>query len=217
MSIVVEFRQAREDFLLESLPAAWEGRVSFERVVPSTGRFMPTVRVAGTDDAVDACARAMRASPDVTALDPVERADGWATYRVSWTDEAVERFRAVLGDAVLLEVTATDAWHVRVRFPDHESVTAFRNRARTRGMRAEVRRLRTVPDDRPELLTPVQRRTLVVAIEQGYFEIPRQSTLDDLAADLGVSKQAVSERLRRALGAVAVDAVDESDSVERPL
>jgi hypothetical protein len=84
-------------------------------------------------------------------------------------------------------------------------------------MRAEVRRLRTVPDDRPELLTPVQRRTLVVAIEQGYFEIPRQSTLDDLAADLGVSKQAVSERLRRALGAVAVDAVDESDSVERPL
>lgn len=217
MSVVVEFRQSRGAFLLGALPDSWEGRVSFEQVVPVAEEFLPSVRVTGDDEAIAACERAVRSSPDVTALDRVERTDGFATYRVSWTGETVERFRAVLGDAVLLEATATDAWHVHLRFPDHDSVTAFRTRARDRGMRAEVLRVRTVPEDSQTSLTPIQRRTLVVAVDRGYFEVPRQATLDDLAADLGVSKQAVSERLRRALGSVAADAVRGSESLSRRL
>jgi predicted DNA binding protein len=50
------------------------------------------------------------------------------------------------------------------------------------------------PRDR---LTARQRETLRLAHERGYFEIPREVTLDDLADELGVSNQAVSERLRR--------------------
>nr|WP_255473553.1 helix-turn-helix domain-containing protein [Halogeometricum sp. CBA1124] len=61
-------------------------------------------------------------------------------------------------------------------------------------------------------MTDLQRETLALAIRRGYFEVPRSATLSDLAAELGVSKQAVSERLRRALALLARDAVGESPS-----
>lgn len=47
-------------------------------------------------------------------------------------------------------------------------------------------------------LTPEQYETLVAAVEHGYFEIPREVSMQDLAEELGVSHQALSERLRRA-------------------
>jgi hypothetical protein len=49
------------------------------------------------------------------------------------------------------------------------------------------------------MLTPVQRETLRLAYERGYYEIPRGTSLMELASDLGVSDQACSERLRRGI------------------
>lgn len=46
-------------------------------------------------------------------------------------------------------------------------------------------------------LTPSQQEALAVALEQGYFDVPRTTTLVEIAERLGVSDQAVSERLRR--------------------
>jgi predicted DNA binding protein len=39
--------------------------------------------------------------------------------------------------------------------------------------------------------------TVKAAVESGYYGIPRDTTLEDLATDLNVSHQALSERLRR--------------------
>lgn len=47
-------------------------------------------------------------------------------------------------------------------------------------------------------LTEKQRETLNLAIEGGYYEQPSGLSLKELAADLDVSKQAVSQRLRAA-------------------
>lgn len=44
-------------------------------------------------------------------------------------------------------------------------------------------------------LTDKQREALALAIESGYYERPRGATLDDLAAELDVSRSAVSQRL----------------------
>ncbi|ODR82855.1 DNA-binding protein [Haladaptatus sp. W1] len=46
-------------------------------------------------------------------------------------------------------------------------------------------------------LTEQQHETLRSAMEWGYYEIPRRATATDLAEELGVSHQAISERLRR--------------------
>jgi len=51
-------------------------------------------------------------------------------------------------------------------------------------------------------LTPKQAAALRVAHELGYFEVPRACTAGEVADELGISKTAFLERLRRAQGAL---------------
>ncbi|WP_331232805.1 helix-turn-helix domain-containing protein [Natronorarus salvus] len=46
-------------------------------------------------------------------------------------------------------------------------------------------------------LTSPQEEALRVALESGYFEIPRESTASEVASRIGISKSAFLERLRR--------------------
>ncbi|MFT4890398.1 MAG: putative DNA binding protein [Halobacteriales archaeon] len=48
------------------------------------------------------------------------------------------------------------------------------------------------------LLTEKQQEALMLAVERGYYEQPRQATLEDIAEDLDVGKSAVSHRLKAA-------------------
>lgn len=47
-------------------------------------------------------------------------------------------------------------------------------------------------------LTEKQRQALDTAVSRGYFESPRQATLEELAADFNISKQAFAQRLSAA-------------------
>jgi predicted DNA binding protein len=46
-------------------------------------------------------------------------------------------------------------------------------------------------------LTPAQEEALRAAFEMGYFAVPKETTAEAVAAELGVSKSAFLERLRR--------------------
>lgn len=48
-------------------------------------------------------------------------------------------------------------------------------------------------------LSRAQREALDLAISEGYYSVPRRTTTAELAEQLGVSDQAVIERLRRAM------------------
>lgn len=63
-------------------------------------------------------------------------------------------------------------------------------------------------------LSAVEEETLVAAVQGGYFESPRQTTLGDLADDFDISKPALSKNLRRSQQKVLngfVDAVETLD------
>ena len=51
-------------------------------------------------------------------------------------------------------------------------------------------------------IRPEQRQVLEVAAREGYYETPRQTTLDDIAAELDWPRSTVSYRLRRAEAAL---------------
>jgi len=55
------------------------------------------------------------------------------------------------------------------------------------------------------------------ALELGYFETPRQITLKDLAAEMDISHQALSERLRRGMRSVAAAIVSADPDEETQL
>ncbi|MGQ3330541.1 helix-turn-helix domain-containing protein [Halorubrum sp. FL23] len=63
----------------------------------------------------------------------------------------------------------------------------------------------------PGEMTAVQRRTLLRAVEAGYYADPREATLTDLAAEFDVSKSAVSQRLRSAETTLVRRVVEEMD------
>jgi len=52
------------------------------------------------------------------------------------------------------------------------------------------------------ILTDRQRECLAVALRRGYFDVPRECTLADLAESLGVDKSTASETIRRGTGRV---------------
>jgi predicted DNA binding protein len=58
-------------------------------------------------------------------------------------------------------------------------------------------------------LTEKQRETLEIALRTGYYEQPRGANLADLAAEIGVSKSAVSQRLRSAEAKIIKNAFGE--------
>lgn len=54
------------------------------------------------------------------------------------------------------------------------------------------------PEPPGDGLTDRQHEALRAAYEMGYFEIPREASLEEVAAELGIATSSVSERLPRA-------------------
>lgn len=104
--------------------------------------------------------------------------------------------------SVVSGTTDGEQWVLRLRFPDRASFTAFTATCEedAPGMSVlSVHERETAPAAEQYQLSTPQREVLTLAVERGYFEVPRQASLADLAADLGISSQAASERLRRGL------------------
>jgi len=101
-----------------------------------------------------------------------------------------------------IRVTPT-GWRQRGRFADRDAFDELR----TFWQRNDVsfRLYRLVPDDADDRfvatdddLTDAQRAAVRTAYEMGYFDIPRRTSLEDVATELGISASSCSERLRRA-------------------
>ena len=63
-------------------------------------------------------------------------------------------------------------------------------------------------------LTPKQRRGLELAVVRGYFDGDRDVRLSDLADELGISKSALSQRLRTAQAKLVTDVFDGAEDRE---
>ncbi len=143
---------------------------------------------------------------DPTVTDPVlvDRYPDRRVYRVALADRTVT-FTAATADVGgrLLELSSSrDGWLVQLRFPDRDRLVAFNDYCRNRDISVTVDHLR-VSDDEDDgvvALTEKQQELLTVAHEEGYFDVPRGISQDELADRLDVSKSAVSQRLRRAIG-----------------
>ena len=62
-------------------------------------------------------------------------------------------------------------------------------------------------------LTSKQRETLITALEMGYFHVPRQTTQQELAEELGIQSSSTSETLRRATAELIANTLLEKRTV----
>lgn len=98
-----------------------------------------------------------------------------------------------------------DALQISVHPPDRESVEPLLNDLRTTGYDVTTRRIRNrrAGDDENRSLalvdrsrlTDKQRRAVELALERGYYDDQKRTTLCTLAEELDISKSAFSRRL----------------------
>lgn len=172
--------------------------IEIERLVPLGDRTLPFFWVSGgsTEDV----ATALESQAIVDSVTHLTTVGDRSLYQVSWNasvDGVVEAL--VETDGSILEGHGISGrWELRLRFPDHERLRRFSERCREGGIDLELAAVYNPDVQAPEEhLTTPQRQAIVAAYEDGYFEIPRRATLSDLSDRLGVSEQAVSQRLRR--------------------
>lgn len=134
------------------------------------------------------------------------RLDGRKLYQIRLPAAETTYWAWTKRGGVLLECTITPAGiTMRIRFPDQETLRDYRQHCKEQGCSFNLTGLQTTdapPDDQHGRLTVAQGELLTAAVEDGYFKVPREVTMNDLAADLSISDQAASERLRRGLSNV---------------
>lgn len=200
MSIIVGYAVRSGGLVLADALTRCDVRLDIERSV-ATDPDRPTlfVWVAGDLDAFEAAVDDDRTVTDVRLLSEV---DGKRLYsmQVSGATEIVLYPEwASLGAERLQAYHVDGWWHGRLRFPDRGSFSEYREFLDRNGVEFRLKYLHEGgrAADGPAQLTPEQRETLQLAYDRGYFDIPRRVTTTELAAELGISDQAVSERLRR--------------------
>lgn len=155
---------------------------------------------------------ALTADPSVTSFTVVTGNSNEWLFELTLTEGAIDPFaRTRIERATIVEASAANGtWSLRVRFPDRGAVSRTYDRFTDDGVTVDVTRLQDVSMDAAENLglTDEQYEALVAAIEHGYFQIPRRTSLQDLAAELGISHQALSERLRRAFATLVEQELD---------
>jgi predicted DNA binding protein len=166
---------------------------------------MPCVWVGGED--ADAFPEMVDESPYVESASEIGRLDGRSLYRIYWGD-AIETMLDVFAeyDATVLEAWGAGQWRFRARFPSHDDLSGFHRRCRSLDVDLSIARIHPFEADQRDRtwanLTEQQYDALVMAVDRGYFDIPRSVTLTELAGDLDISAQAASERLRRGVNTV---------------
>ena len=201
MAVVVEFSLDADSFPFgRSLSGDPEVRVQLERVVPLEQDHIPFVWATGDD--LSQFEETLRGSEVVRRAEALTRVGDSVLYAVEWY-ESEEAFMngVVEAGGTIMEAHGDGRWSFTLRFKSHADLTRFHQFYQEEGFPVYIDRVYSL-DEEPGSeygfgLTPAQREALTLAVERGYFSIPRETQLDDIADELGISKQAASERVRR--------------------
>lgn len=143
--------------------------------------------------------------PSIEAFERLAELEGRRLYRITLSEEG--DVGMTYPNAVDLGITfldirgAGDGVRYRAQVPSREALFAYFEVCRDRGLSFQLQGLyRGERAERGETgLTPRQHEALTAALERGYFDVPRQVTLEELADELDVSDQALSALVRRGL------------------
>lgn len=213
MSTIAEFRVPAAETALsatfEAIPAV---RFELEATVSKT---LPSLWVSGVE--YRAIENAFADDTTVEDFELVARSDDRLLYDVE-SSEAQDLYDQLLSSGgSLLEGHGCDGWwQYKMRFRTREALVETHERLEEDGITVDLSRVTDISrmTTGNSRLTPEQHEALTAAFERGYFQIPRQISMEELASELGISHQALSERLRRAYGTL-VDA-EVQPANERP-
>lgn len=224
MATIAEFTIPADEFALaETLERRPEITINIDRVVAhNTTQVVPFVRV--TQGEVDGLTEILEDDSSVEEVELFGETDDERFYRLVWNETAqiigymVNEYAATIQEAT----AANGRWHLRVLFPDRDALSATNEYVRENDIGFTLERIYGPEDFETARhnLTEAQYETLALAVEKGYYEVPRDIDAKGLADELGISHQALSERHRRATKSLVKSALatvdEEDDEVSTP-
>ncbi|AGN02064.1 putative DNA binding protein [Salinarchaeum sp. Harcht-Bsk1] len=221
MTVIAHLRIPADSFELGRILELESGTTAeLENMVPLGERAVPFFSVS---EEVRADFEAnVQDHPSVDRIVEVTRHEEERLYSLDWNVGRDVFFQGIVElDGQLLSAAGTaGTWEFEIRFPTHETLSEFQDYCASAHIDLEVGRIYN--PTRPGTgiwygLTAAQRDTLMRAVHGGYYSIPREMSTQDLAEQLGISDQAVTERLRRAIVGLVQNTLIamEEDSEER--
>lgn len=207
-----------------SVERAGDATVDIEQQpAASDGRLDLTVWCACEDPA--SFERGMDADETVERWIGVGRTDQRRLYQVRLTADASATFQYhewADGRAVVLSGRRDrNGWVLNTYLQDRSVLEMLSEGCESAGVRFDLLQVSEI--DRLQHtqqfgLSEVQAKTLLAALERGYYSVPRETNLEELAEPLEVSHQAVSERLRRGICSLLENTIGaRSDEYNLPL
>ena len=175
-------------------------RAELERAVAADTDDSLSVWIDGSDPSE--VGAALNADPSVVEAVEVTEENDATLYDVTLDSQHPSARRTVCehGGVMLEAHTEGETWTVHVRFPDRGSLSDATEAFERKGIGLEVVRIHDLTETHRSALglTDSQLEALQTALNSGYYEVPRESGLKDIADELGESHQSLSEKLRRA-------------------
>jgi predicted DNA binding protein len=209
MATLVTATLAPEEFVLsETLAAVPEATFECEKIVETSDEAMIPLVWARAPDR-DELHAALRGDPTTENVELLAEFDEERLYRMEWIDRVrlIVEIITSSGATILEASTVDDRWILRMIYPDRDCLNRTETYCENHNLTFDIEAIRELDGDPAGRygLTDEQYEALTTAYERGFFDVPRECDLDDLADEMGISHQALSERLRRATDALVTD------------
>ena len=149
----------------------------------------------------EAVVEATRTHPSITNYELLESTERRVLGKYETSDIDLYEFVEESSLTIEFPVDVRDGWYEFDLTGTREELEQLQAVLDASPLSYELRSLVNA-HDRDALLTDRQREVLVAALRSGYFEVPRDCTLEELAATLELDKSTVSTILRRGEGRV---------------
>ncbi|RAW44113.1 helix-turn-helix domain-containing protein [Halorubrum sp. 48-1-W] len=169
-----------------------------------------------TTDEVDDVLDAMAAHPGLAETSVMTRSPGEVTVQIEATSPLLLLVAQGAGVPIEMPVEVANGVATLDATGAHDRLSTFGDQLAGMGLSYEVEfvQQRVNPG---QLLTENQLDLLLTAVEAGYYDVPRESTLTEVAETAGIAKSTCSETLQRVEHTIVREFVEDLPTVSGEL
>lgn len=177
-------------------------RLELDCVVPTRDTMLPYFWVISSDGRLAEILALFESFTEIRSVTLLEALDGKGLFEIDWHPGHLGLLDALArSDVTVLSAKGSaHGWLFELRSANRSEFATFQQHCRQLGISvslAHVSELSELRAGTVHCLTDEQREALELAYSEGYYDDPRGTTLEALADQLGISRQALSARLRR--------------------
>ena len=206
MATLAEFTIPAESFPLGSVFTDHPGvTVELERVIPTNKAIIPYFWIRGVGETEETeIEAAFRKLPDVKRVVKVDQVGGDYLKRIEWSADYQGVMKAIVetGATLISGVGTAEEWTFEIRADTRDGIAEFQRYCHEHDIPVTLTALHalsSIETGTEYNLTEAQREALILAYQRGYYQVPREASLDEMAKELDITGQSLGTRLQRGI------------------